>query len=117
CTCTICAYDQTQPEVERAQYEATIALAKRWLNAMHYCSPSNIAYLGQHWLERQKVRSKGAALQFVWSVQMVIQDETSGAAVDTRAIQAAIDVTLETFTTEDWTERVTATVARYVATS
>jgi hypothetical protein len=114
CTVTICAYDQSQPEVEEAQYEATIALAKRWLNAMHYATPSNITYVSQRWLDRQKLRSKGAALQFVWSIQTVIADETAGAGLDTLAIQAPIDVTLvSTVTSESWTERVTATVAQY----
>jgi hypothetical protein len=113
CTVTICAYDRTQPDVERAQYEATIVLAKQWLNAMHYASPSNITYVSQRWLDRQKLRSKGAALQIVWNIQTVVQDLVAEAAVDTLATQAPIDVTLVTTTTEHWVERVTATVAQH----
>lgn len=114
CTVTICAYDITQPEIERAQYEATMALAMRWLNAMHFGTPSNVAYQAQRWLDRQKVRSKGAALQIVWSIQTVVPELDGNAGVNTYAIQAPIDVSLEVSTTETWTERVTATVARHV---
>jgi hypothetical protein len=115
CTCTICAYDKSQPEIERAQYEVTMALAKRWLNALHYGTPSNTAIVAQRWLDRQKVRSKGAALQIVWSIETVVPDESNQGGIDTRAIQAPIDVTMvSTVTVESWTERVTATVARHV---
>lgn len=86
-TCTISAEDPATPENEPSQYRGARFLFDAWLRAIYLAGRGTYTVESVDWINTQKERRYGAALQVVGTVQAMIPDaQLDSAPVDTSAV-------------------------------
>lgn len=86
-TVRIEAVDVTDPELERAQYQAARELFDAWWRAVYLAARGTVEVVSISWDESKNERRYGAALVVVCSIDAMIPDEPAAIApADTRAV-------------------------------
>lgn len=73
-TVRIWGLDASKEADERAQYEAARRLYDAWFRAMHHVAHGVFAIVNQAWVNPAALRSRGAEIQVVCTIQAVIPD-------------------------------------------
>jgi hypothetical protein len=92
-TLEITGSDATNPENERAQYEATRLLYDRVVRAVYLAAHGTFRFVSSKWITTRKERRFGAAIRLVLAVQAVIPDELIDITTAPTPASAAVNVT------------------------